>query len=111
MKKGYTTEPLSFNRKMVAASAAITARRSTVHSMAEVDITEPRRLIREHDKSTGEKLSFTAYIVHGKPTPGEFLCLTVSFDHDIVDGAPAARFMSHFLETLKSGIYLQKRTS
>ena len=34
----------------------------------------------------------------------EFLCLTGSFDHDIVDGAPAARFMNQFLETLKSGM-------
>jgi pyruvate/2-oxoglutarate dehydrogenase complex dihydrolipoamide acyltransferase (E2) component len=260
VKKGYTSRPLSFNRKMVAASAAVTARKNTIHSIAEVDITEPRRLIREHEESTGEKLSFTAYIVHclaqvvsqhphvnafkkgnrlitlddvtisvlverefmgekvpepigikavqeltflhindkireaqhdpstqlgklsgmtwirfipgfllktfiriadrniklakrygkigvtavgmfsrepiwfiphgsgtvlvtvgsiekrtvvvhGKPTPREFLCLTVSFDHDIVDGAPAARFMSHFLETLKSGFHLQMLTS
>jgi pyruvate/2-oxoglutarate dehydrogenase complex dihydrolipoamide acyltransferase (E2) component len=160
--------------------------------MGEVDITDPRKLIREHAGSTGEKLSFTAYIVHclaqvvsqhphlnvfrkgnrlipgfllktfiriaerniklakrygkigvtavgmfsrepvwfiphgsgtvlvtvgsieprtvimdGNPTTREFLCLTVSFDHDIVDGAPAARFINQFLETLKSGIYLQ----
>lgn len=36
----------------------------------------------------------------------EYLCLTGSFDHDIVDGAPAARFMNQFLETVKSGKYL-----
>lgn len=34
----------------------------------------------------------------------EFLCLSGSFDHDIVDGAPAARFMNQFLETVKRGI-------
>jgi hypothetical protein len=33
----------------------------------------------------------------------EHLCLTVSFDHDIVDGAPAARFTSRFLGLLASG--------
>jgi pyruvate/2-oxoglutarate dehydrogenase complex dihydrolipoamide acyltransferase (E2) component len=33
----------------------------------------------------------------------EHLCLTVSFDHDIVDGAPAARFMSEYLQEIKSG--------
>lgn len=33
----------------------------------------------------------------------EHLCLTVSFDHDIVDGAPAARFMDQFAEVIKSG--------
>lgn len=33
----------------------------------------------------------------------EHLCLTLSFDHDIVDGAPAARFMNPLLETIRSG--------
>ncbi|MFH1811612.1 MAG: 2-oxo acid dehydrogenase subunit E2 [Pseudomonadota bacterium] len=33
----------------------------------------------------------------------EHLCLTLSFDHDVVDGAPAARFMKRFCELLASG--------
>ena len=33
----------------------------------------------------------------------EHLCLTASFDHNIVDGAPAARFMKQFTETIKNG--------
>ncbi|HLP71821.1 MAG TPA: 2-oxo acid dehydrogenase subunit E2 [Bacteroidales bacterium] len=33
----------------------------------------------------------------------EHLCLTASFNHDIVDGAPASRFMNQFIETVKSG--------
>ncbi|MFO7851774.1 MAG: 2-oxo acid dehydrogenase subunit E2 [Bacteroidales bacterium] len=33
----------------------------------------------------------------------EHLCLTVSFDHDIVDGAPASRFMNQLTETIKNG--------
>jgi pyruvate/2-oxoglutarate dehydrogenase complex dihydrolipoamide acyltransferase (E2) component len=256
MKKGFSSQPLSFNRKMVAASASVTAGKSTIHSLAEVDITKPRTIMREHFESTGEKLSFTAYIVYclaqvlrehpslnafkrrnrlitlhdltisvlvereftgekvpepvsietaqeltyseindriretkrqpagslgelsgmawvrfipgfllktfiriadrninlakrygkvavtavgmfsrepvwfiphgsgtllitvgsiekrmvytsGKHEEREFLCLTGSFDHDIVDGAPAARFMNQFLETVKSGLYLK----
>lgn len=63
MKKGYTTRSLSFNRKMVAASASVTGRKNTIHSLAQVDITEPRNRLREHFERTGEKLSFTAYIV------------------------------------------------
>jgi len=250
MKPGYSSEPLSFNRKMVAASASVTARKNTIHSMAEVDITEPRRRLKAHFEKTGQKLSLTAYIVyclaqvirdhphlnsfvrrnrlitldevtvsvlierefdgenapepvsikaaqdltyleinnqireaqsdrvqqlgtqhgmswvrfipgfllrsfiriadhnlkmaarygkiavtavgmfskepiwfipHGStvgsiekrheisetgPKTREYLCLTASFDHDIVDGAPAARFMNQFLETLGSGKYL-----
>lgn len=33
----------------------------------------------------------------------EHLCLTASFDHEIVDGAPAARFMKRLAEILGSG--------
>lgn len=32
-------------------------------------------------------------MVDGKPEEREHVCLTVSFDHDIVDGAPAARYL------------------
>lgn len=39
----------------------------------------------------------------GKNEKREFLCLTVSFDHNIVDGAPAARFVNQLIETIKSG--------
>jgi pyruvate/2-oxoglutarate dehydrogenase complex dihydrolipoamide acyltransferase (E2) component len=256
MHKGYSSERLSFNRKMVAASATVTGRKNTIHSLAEVDVTGPRRLLKEYFEETGEKPSFTAYIVYclaqvikehphlnafkrrnrlitlddvtisvlverefdGEKVPEpvsiraaqdltfreinmqireaqkdnskslgeisgmawirfipgfllktfirlaarnlkmamrygevavtavgmfsrepvwfiphgtgtvlitvgsieqrtvfmddahetrEYLCLTGSFDHDIVDGAPAARFMNQFLETVKSGRYLQ----
>jgi pyruvate/2-oxoglutarate dehydrogenase complex dihydrolipoamide acyltransferase (E2) component len=33
----------------------------------------------------------------------EYLDLTLSIDHDIVDGAPAARFVQRFRELLESG--------
>ena len=38
-------------------------RRNTIHTITEVDVTEPRRLIRENAERTGERLSFTAYVV------------------------------------------------
>jgi len=37
----------------------------------------------------------------------EYLDLTVSVDHDIVDGAPAARFVNRFRELLESGYGLE----
>lgn len=64
VRRGFTSERISFNRKMVAASAAVNARKSTIHSLCETDITLPRRMMREHYERTGEKLSFTAYIVY-----------------------------------------------
>jgi pyruvate/2-oxoglutarate dehydrogenase complex dihydrolipoamide acyltransferase (E2) component len=44
-----------------------------------------------------------AVLVGGQVEPREHLCITLSFDHDIVDGAPAARFAQHFKELLESG--------
>jgi pyruvate/2-oxoglutarate dehydrogenase complex dihydrolipoamide acyltransferase (E2) component len=61
--KGYKSIPLSFNRKVVIASATVTKEKNTFHSIAEVDISVPRRLIKEHFLKTGTKLSFTAYLV------------------------------------------------
>ena len=39
----------------------------------------------------------------GKPENREHICLTISFDHDIVDGAPAARFIRHLKKQIESG--------
>ena len=33
----------------------------------------------------------------------EYLSLTVSFDHDIIDGAPAARFTERFKDLIENG--------
>jgi pyruvate/2-oxoglutarate dehydrogenase complex dihydrolipoamide acyltransferase (E2) component len=39
----------------------------------------------------------------------EYLSLTLSMDHDIIDGAPAARFVSHLRELIESGAGLRER--
>jgi pyruvate/2-oxoglutarate dehydrogenase complex dihydrolipoamide acyltransferase (E2) component len=43
----------------------------------------------------------------GRLETREHLCLTVTFNHDIVDGAPAARFIKRFSELLKDGALLR----
>lgn len=62
-KRGYTSRPVSFNRKAVIASASVTRRRNTIHCITEIDITVIRNLLKEHFEKTGEKLSLTAYLV------------------------------------------------
>ena len=42
-------------------------------------------------------------IVEGRIEPREYLDVTFSFDHDIVDGAPAARFIQRFKDLVESG--------
>jgi len=62
-KTGYTAIPLSFQRKMVAASTAPSHKQNNIQALIEMDITEPRRFIREHKQKTGEKLSLTAFVI------------------------------------------------
>jgi pyruvate/2-oxoglutarate dehydrogenase complex dihydrolipoamide acyltransferase (E2) component len=44
--------------------------------------------------------------VEGRIEPREVLCLTITFDNDIVDGAPAARFAHDLKELLELGFGL-----
>lgn len=53
-------------------------------------------------------ISRKALEIDNQLTMREHLCLTASFDHNIVDGAPASRFMNQFISTIKSGILLQR---
>jgi pyruvate/2-oxoglutarate dehydrogenase complex dihydrolipoamide acyltransferase (E2) component len=62
-KTGYQAIPFTFNRRMVAASATVGREQNSIHAIVELDITDPRRLMREHRQQTGERLSLTAYVV------------------------------------------------
>ena len=48
-------------------------------------------------------ISWKPAVVDGRIEPREILNLTVSFDHDIVDGAPATRFVRRLVELIESG--------
>lgn len=61
--RGYRSVPLSINRKMVIASIAGN-KGSAIHSLTEIDVTEPRRLIKEIHAKGGTKISFTAFLVY-----------------------------------------------
>jgi pyruvate/2-oxoglutarate dehydrogenase complex dihydrolipoamide acyltransferase (E2) component len=47
-------------------------------------------------------------VVDGRIEPREILNLTVVFDHDVIDGAPATRFTNRLLELISSGYGLVK---
>ena len=49
-------------------------------------------------------------VVDGQIAIREYLCLTVSLDHDIIDGAPAARFVTRLKELIESGYGLDEST-
>lgn len=45
-------------------------------------------------------------VVNGQIEIREYLCVTISIDHDIVDGAPAARFIQRLKELIEGGFGL-----
>jgi pyruvate/2-oxoglutarate dehydrogenase complex dihydrolipoamide acyltransferase (E2) component len=47
-------------------------------------------------------------VVAERIVPRDILCLTVVFDHDVVDGAPAARFVRRLVELIESGYGLDE---
>lgn len=47
-------------------------------------------------------------VVNGRIEPREILNLTVTFNHDIVDGVPAARFTRRLIELIESGYGLDE---
>jgi pyruvate/2-oxoglutarate dehydrogenase complex dihydrolipoamide acyltransferase (E2) component len=48
-------------------------------------------------------------VVDGQIEIREYLCLTLSFDHDIIDGAPAARFTQRLKALIESGYGLLEK--
>jgi len=50
-------------------------------------------------------------VVEGQIEPREILNLTVLFDHDVVDGAPATRFVRRLIELIESGDGLKEMES
>jgi pyruvate/2-oxoglutarate dehydrogenase complex dihydrolipoamide acyltransferase (E2) component len=47
-------------------------------------------------------------VVEGRVEPREILHLTVMFDHDVIDGAPAARFVRRLVELVERGYGLDE---
>ncbi len=55
--------------------------------------------------------SWKPAIVEGRIEPRQILNLTVLFDHDVVDGAPATRFTRRLVELIESGYGLVEKDS
>jgi pyruvate/2-oxoglutarate dehydrogenase complex dihydrolipoamide acyltransferase (E2) component len=60
---GFTIRPFPRERHDVVDALEVGARRHLVHALLELDVTRARELIRDHQAATGEKLSFSAFVV------------------------------------------------
>lgn len=47
--------------------------------------------------------------LNNKLVTQEYLCLTISFDHNIIDGAPASRFIRHLLKYLENNSIINNK--
>jgi pyruvate/2-oxoglutarate dehydrogenase complex dihydrolipoamide acyltransferase (E2) component len=61
-QKNYRIVPFSINRQMVTASISVGREQSNIQAIIGVDISKPRRLMREIRKRKGENPSLTAYV-------------------------------------------------
>ncbi|MDG5760590.1 2-oxo acid dehydrogenase subunit E2 [Natronococcus sp. A-GB1] len=60
---GETVEPFPLQRRGTVDYMRTASRRSVVHGLVELDVTEARRRIRELEEGTGTRRSFTAFLV------------------------------------------------
>jgi pyruvate/2-oxoglutarate dehydrogenase complex dihydrolipoamide acyltransferase (E2) component len=62
-KERYEVKKFSKNRKMVFDLLDLSTKKHHVKALMELDVTEGRNFIREHEEKTGEKLSFSGWII------------------------------------------------
>lgn len=55
--------PVSWARRLVIDAGRAARRRHAIHGLIEVDVTSARGALRRHRETTGEDLSFTAFVV------------------------------------------------
>lgn len=63
-KEGYRTESFPVTRRTALDAGRLGRHKHIVHALIEVDVTKAREAIRDHLRRSGEKLSFTAFVVH-----------------------------------------------
>jgi hypothetical protein len=107
-------------------------RKHHIKALIELDVTHARELIKNYRNQKKEEISFTAGMIGNVKgwvipvsflpvcfalgsivkKPGvfkerievrEYLQMTILIDHDVIDGAPAARFVTRLTDLIESG--------
>jgi pyruvate/2-oxoglutarate dehydrogenase complex dihydrolipoamide acyltransferase (E2) component len=63
-KEAYTVEAIPRMRRFSLDAGYMGRRRHIVHGLIEVDVTDARKLIKAYEAKTGERLSFTAFVIY-----------------------------------------------
>ncbi len=59
----FEVRPFGRERHEIVDALEVAVGRHIVHALLEIDVTNARQAIRDRETSTGERLSFTAFIV------------------------------------------------
>jgi pyruvate/2-oxoglutarate dehydrogenase complex dihydrolipoamide acyltransferase (E2) component len=59
----YQVVPFPKSRQPIVDYLSVAKNKHTIHALIEVDVTQPRRFIQKHKATTGESLSFTAFVI------------------------------------------------
>jgi pyruvate/2-oxoglutarate dehydrogenase complex dihydrolipoamide acyltransferase (E2) component len=62
-RSGYRVIPFPAARKVIVDAGRQGSHRHLIHGLLEIDVTRPLEMMHEHETRTGEKLSFTGFIV------------------------------------------------
>ncbi len=89
-KEPYQVVPIPRQRRFALDAGRLRGGKHTVHGLAEVDVT-----LGGIAKKPG--------VVDDQITVREYLHLTISVDHDVVDGAPIARFGNELMTLIEQG--------
>ncbi|TVQ85937.1 MAG: hypothetical protein EA393_13100 [Bacteroidetes bacterium] len=74
-----------------------------VSALIEMDVTQSREKIRQL-KISKSRISFTAWLIKViSLTIREVLSMTILMDHDVIDGALMARFISDLTKNIENG--------
>jgi hypothetical protein len=60
----YTAIPFPHERWLMVDGGRIGRQKHLIHGLVEFDVTQPRAVLREHKRQTGEAVSFTAFVAH-----------------------------------------------
>ena len=63
-KEKYRIIPIPRERRFSLDAGRLGRGKHIVHGLAEVDVTVARHAIRQHEEQTGERLSFTAFVIN-----------------------------------------------
>ncbi len=62
--EGYRVLPIPIQRRFALDAGRLGRGKNTIHGLAEVDVTTARAKLRDHEERTGEKLSFTGFVIN-----------------------------------------------